>query len=156
MNRTATHRPTLVANVALAAASLAIVFGGAEAALAWRDSRWRARFDDSSENRVLCTSPADDPRLLYTMRPNACSANSRGYLDTEHSIKKPDGVFRIVVIGDSIAAGQGVAREERFASRIGARLADRGVELVVLARAGYSTSQELVVLESEAFMYEPI
>jgi lysophospholipase L1-like esterase len=89
------------------------------------------------------------------MRPGACSANSKGYADVEHSLNKPRDVLRIVVIGDSIAAGQGVAREERFSSRMAQALGDRRVEIVVLARIGYSTAQELVILDSEAFSYEP-
>ena len=151
----ATPRSTTVANLALSMVSLAVVFGLAEGALAWRDGRWRGRFEDSFRGRVLCTTASEDARLIYTLRPNACSSNSKGYPDAEVSAKKDEGVFRVVVIGDSIAAGQGVARDERFAARLGPTSAGRRLEVVVLARPGYSTSQELVILESEAFSYQP-
>jgi lysophospholipase L1-like esterase len=145
----------MVANLALTVVSLTVVFGAAEGALAWRDWRWRARFEDSFHGRILCTTAADDARLIYTLRPNACASNSKGYPDAEASARKADGVFRVVVIGDSVAAGQGVAREERFAARLAPNSAGRRLEVIVLARPGYSTSQELVILESEAFSYQP-
>jgi lysophospholipase L1-like esterase len=153
--RMGTSRSTLVANLALAATSLAVVFGVAEAALAWRDWRWRAGFENRLQGGLPCTARADDARLLYTVRPHACSSNSQGYPDAEHSLSKPDGVFRVVVIGDSVAVGQGVAREERFVTRLAVNPGDRRLEVVLLARPGYSTSQELVILESEAFSYAP-
>lgn len=152
-----TFGSALVINLGVLAASIVVVFGVAEGALALRDWRWRTRFDDQYGRRLLCTAPSDDPRLLYTMRAGECDANSQGYPDAEHTLAKPDGVFRIVVIGDSIAAGQGVERPERFASLLAASLnrTDRPVEVITLARPGYSTAQELVILEKEAFAYRP-
>lgn len=35
-----------------------------------------------------------------------------------YSIEKPDGIFRILVLADSIAYGQGVKRNETFSKQI--------------------------------------
>src|SRR6185436_16109066 len=96
--------------------------------------------------------------LVYELVPGRCGANSRGFLDEEHAVPGPPGVARIVVIGDSVAQGVGVDPQDAFPRRLGRLLdADGGArtEVVVLARAGYSTSQELRLLESEAPRYAP-
>ena len=103
--------------------------------------------------------PSDVPGLIYTYRPSGNGTNSQGYFDDEYPLQKPAGVFRIVVIGDSLAAGQFVDRKESFPKLIERRLnespIDRRFEVIVLARSGYSTSQELVLLRGEAFQYQP-
>ena len=43
-----------------------------------------------------------------------CGANSHGYLDRDFPFEKQAGVRRAVVIGDSIAQGDGVAPGESF------------------------------------------
>ncbi len=58
--------------------------------------------------------PADVPGLIYTHAPHVRGANSQGYIDAEHSLEKPHGVSRIVVIGDCVARGQGVGLEQSF------------------------------------------
>ena len=67
-------------------------------------------------------------------------------------------MFRIVLIGDSVAAGQGVQREARFGERLSSLLSassGRAVEVVNLALSGYSTDQELIVLEQWGLRYQP-
>ena len=64
--------------------------------------------------RELCMQADDDPDLIYSFKPNKCGANSKGYQDDEHSFKKGLNLFRIVIIGDSIAQGQGVKRKDSF------------------------------------------
>jgi hypothetical protein len=98
--------------------------------------------------------PSDRPGLVYEGVPN-CKAgvltNSRGYPDRQHSLAKPPGVFRIVAIGDSVAAGYPAGWQTSF-PRL---LENKHVEVVFLGQTGYCTAQELVLLESEAFAYHP-
>jgi lysophospholipase L1-like esterase len=64
-----------------------------------------------------------------------------------------------VIVGDSVAQGQGVKLEESFGRVLERTLNDLSpknrYEVIVLARTGYSTSQELILLEKEAFLYDP-
>ena len=138
-----------VADAALALAGLAIVAVAMEVML-------RLEHRQLAAGRDLCTRAAEDAELVYTYVPGKCGANARGFPDRERDLAKPAGVFRIALIGDSVAEGEGVARDESFGRRLEAGLAERGAfEVVLLARTGYSTSQELAVLEREAYRYDP-
>jgi lysophospholipase L1-like esterase len=111
------------------------------------------------KGRELCTTYAKDPRLIYTYIPNKCENNSQGYRDSEHSYKNVDGSFRIVLIGDSVANGDGVKLDESFGKLLENQLNEssdyKNLEVIVLVRSGYSTSQELIILENEAIKYNP-
>lgn len=111
-------------------------------------------------SRKLCTKRASNPDLIYTFVPNKCGANSQGYFDHEYRFRKSPEVFRIIVIGDSVAQGLGLDREDNFGKILEKKLnssfkSKKKVEVVVLARSGYSTSQELIILKDEALKYEP-
>jgi len=112
------------------------------------------------QNRELCTMRATDTRLIYTYVPNTCEANAKGYNDAEYDYEKDPAIYRIVIIGDSVAAGP--SSTENFGKILEKRLntnssphRGKAYEVIVLARSGYSTSQELVILEDEAFQYNP-
>jgi hypothetical protein len=112
------------------------------------------------QNRELCTMRATDARLIYTYVPNTCEANTKGYNDAEYDYEKDPAIYRIVIIGDSVAAG--LSSTENFGKLLEQRLntkasphRGKAYEVIVLARSGYSTSQELVILEDEAFQYHP-
>ena len=111
-------------------------------------------------DRELCTTRATDPRLIYTYVPNTCGANAHGYLDVDHAYEKRPALYRLVIIGDSVAAG--LSRTESFGKLLEHRLntsapPPRGssYEVIILARSGYSTAQELILLADEAFQYHP-
>ncbi len=144
-----------IAGLLLASLSLTLLALAAEVVLRWQDAKARERALERDPSRELCTEP--DPVLVYRYAANRCGFNSRGYRDGEHDAAKLPGVLRFVVIGDSVAAGDGVAIEERFDRVLARRLAEAGVrvEIVNLARTGYSTSQELIVLEREGYAYHP-
>lgn len=81
------------------------------------------------------------------------STNSRGWRDREHAFAKPAGVRRVVAIGDSFTFGTEVNDGERFTDLL--QQPESGQEVVNLGVAGYGPDQELRVLETEAFRYEP-
>jgi len=139
----------------LAMTSLTLVAGVAEVALRVRESWKREEIRAESPGRELCTEP--DPDLVYRYRAGHCDFNARGFHDADHAASPAPGTLRLAVIGDSVAVGQGVDIEERFDRVLVRRLAARGVaaEAVNLARTGYSTSQELLLLERDAYAYQP-
>src|SRR5579863_5146013 len=77
------------------------------------------------------------------------SSNRLGYRDRDHELAKPPGVYRIVVLGDSIAAGLRVDRtEDIFPEVLERLLRQRGLnaEVVNLSVSGYNTQQEVETL----------
>lgn len=85
-------------------------------------------------------------------------SNSLGFRDVEHPVAKQPGVLRILVLGDSVAAGQGVARfEDTFPPLLEENLRRGGLPAEVLSFAvtGYNTQQEVETLADKGLAYEP-
>ncbi len=78
--------------------------------------------------------------------------NRRGFRDRDRPYER-GAKRRIAVVGDSTAWGWGVEAGERFSDIMERRL--EGWEVVNLAQAGYSTDQELLLLECEGLAYHP-
>lgn len=83
--------------------------------------------------------------------------NSDGMRDIEHALEKPDGTYRIAVIGDSYLSGQEVGFEDTFFRRMQHVLDGRGrnVEVLGFGVRGFGTDQEYRLLEHYALKYEP-
>jgi lysophospholipase L1-like esterase len=83
--------------------------------------------------------------------------NSLGYRDKEFDIEKPEGKYRIVVIGDSFAFGQGLPVEDRFSNIIEQKLNKHGQQYEVLniSRPGQGTADELAVLKEVVLPLSP-
>jgi lysophospholipase L1-like esterase len=84
--------------------------------------------------------------------------NSLGYRDTEHSIEKEEGSYRIVVLGDSIAAGLHVlSYEDTFPWLLQAYLREADVEADVInfGVSGYNTDQEIATLRARGVDFDP-
>lgn len=149
--------------LAVSLATFAICFALLEAGLAFSQGRLQARLEQAYQNRNWCYRQSTHPELLYEGEPAVprCGTNSHGYRDSEHAYTKPPGTQRIVIIGDSVAIGQGIPARSTFASRLQRRLNARpGVaavptEVIVLGQSGYSTSQELFLMEHIAPRYDP-
>ncbi len=118
------------------------------------------------ENKMsVCFTPSPNTELLYAFVPHSvdphCEGNAHGYRDYEYDVQKGSQTFRVVVIGDSIAQGYGVELDETFAKVLEKQLRhykpeeNYKIEVIILARAGYSTSQELIVLNEEALAFSP-
>ncbi len=84
--------------------------------------------------------------VTYTM--NALGA--RGPL-IAHA--RQPGTPRILLLGDSVTWGFGVADDESLPAALSTRLRD--VEVVNLGVAGFGTAQELVLLREEGLAYQP-
>jgi lysophospholipase L1-like esterase len=101
--------------------------------------------------------------LVYTGRELSFydylgASNSLGFRDREHAVAKPAGVYRIVVLGDSIAAGLHVERNEDVFPPILERLLVQGglrAEVIDLAVSGYNTQQEVEMLREKGLQYHP-
>jgi lysophospholipase L1-like esterase len=110
-----------------------------------------------------------DPELGWVGRPHArgpfsgwestseVALNSRGFRDREVNEAKPPGIFRVVVLGDSITWGQGVAQTERYPDLLTGLLGRKGVpvEVVNLAVGGYGTDQEYLLFRGQGRRFCP-
>jgi hypothetical protein len=115
---------------------------------------------------------APDPHLGWTLRPGAegwymgeghayVRINSAGLRDREHSIKKPDGVYRVAVLGDSYAEALQVDVKDTFWSLLERHVEQcafrpgKRIEVINFGVSGYGTAQEYLQLESTAIHYRP-
>lgn len=113
-----------------------------------------------------------DPYLPYKPRPfsvisgrshsNEYDAeykhNSLGLRDTEHTIAKPDGTFRILGLGDSFTYGQGVNFEETYLYRLEKMLNERKenhpkVEIIKAGIPRFFPEPERILLEKYGLKY---
>lgn len=79
--------------------------------------------------------------------------NSRGLRsDREYGAAKPAGSFRVVVLGDSMAAGQFLPNESRFSELLERRC--RSVEVINLGLEGSGTDQQLLLYEHLGLTFE--
>jgi SAM-dependent methyltransferase len=79
--------------------------------------------------------------------------NSQGIrADREYSTAKPPGVRRIVVVGDSMPAGQFVTNEDRFGEFLERSVPN--LEVINLALEGSGTDQQILLYEHIGLQYE--
>ena len=85
--------------------------------------------------------------------------NSAGFRGPDRTPQKPPGVFRIVVIGDSVAMGWGVLYDHTYAARLeralNARPGSQTVQVLDIALAGLNTYTAVGRLISVGLSYEP-
>lgn len=95
----------------------------------------------------------------WTVEGKAYVANNgAGFRDREHGLAKPDGVYRIAVLGDSFTEARAIPLDETYWSIAGERLAaclGSPVEMLNFGVNGYGTAQELITLKDHALAYEP-
>lgn len=113
--------------------------------------------------------PGADERRVYELAPGAHGTfarqplriNSAGFRDRERPAKKQAGVFRMAVLGDSVAFGCGVRAEDRLSDILERFLneyspaAGTQYECLNFAAPGYNTVMELATLRDCALQYSP-
>ncbi|MCE5276690.1 MAG: tetratricopeptide repeat protein [Planctomycetaceae bacterium] len=99
----------------------------------------------------------DNPILGYELVPNRPGVNSVGQRDVEHTIEKPAGVRRIVILGDSVV--EGITLETKWENLIAWHLQKRydksKTEILNFGVRGYCTLAEVELLESKALQFKP-
>jgi len=83
--------------------------------------------------------------------------NSAGFMDREWNKIKPEGVTRIVVLGDSMTEAIQVENGADFQSILEKKLIQRGnkVEVLNFGLSGQNTAQEYLTLKEYALAYRP-
>lgn len=115
-----------------------------------------------------------DPYLPYRPRPSsvqtlrsasgefefAYAHNRFGFRDTDHSLKKPPGVFRILGLGDSFTYGDGVGFDQTYLYRLERLLNSRAgshprVEIIKAGIFGYTAEPERLLLQHYGLAFDP-
>lgn len=101
--------------------------------------------------------PMDEPGRLYALKPNGDNTNSQGFNERELPLEKPPDTWRVVVMGDSVTFGGGVAREEAYPRVAEAILRERGLkaEIINLAVYGYDADQVAATLQYRGWLFHP-
>lgn len=86
--------------------------------------------------------------------------NSFGFRDVEHSLKKPEGVFRILALGDSMTYGEAVSFQDSYLYRLEEMLNSREgthprVEIIKAGISRYFPEAERLLLEHYGINFSP-
>jgi hypothetical protein len=133
----------LAASAALAIASVAAALGAGELGvrLLYRD--------------LTTTSPIESWFGLRWKEAHL-RRNRFGFRDGEFSVRKPPGVYRIVVVGDSFTAAMGIPEEERYTELVESALAARRpVEVLQFANPGAELDDHVQTLERAVLAVDP-
>ncbi len=127
-------------NTALTIASVLITFLVADYLIAIVDPDW-------SRDRQIPVRKADAP-YLFELDPHEAGNNSLGLRGPEIAADKPDDVYRIIVLGDSVTYGVYVSARQAFPALIEAQLAKqnidgRRVEVINAGVPAYTTYNQL-------------
>jgi hypothetical protein len=86
------------------------------------------------------------------------SISSAGLRDSEHSYQKPEGTFRILLLGDSFVEGLQVPLEHTVGKQLEARLTSAPGARVEVINGGVSrfgTDNEILFYDFEGWKYDP-
>jgi len=113
--------------------------------------------------KPFCFRASSIPGLIYEMVPNlnkeGIQTNSLGIRDREYQIPKPQGTFRILILGDSIAYGLNLKRKDIFSKSLQELLNSAqhkiNYEVINAAIPGYNTMQEYIAFVNKWYVYKP-
>ena len=86
--------------------------------------------------------------------------NKHGYRDYEYSLKKPEGVFRVLILGDSQTFGSGIKNlEETWVKKLEAKLQNErrneSIEVLSISGPGWNSDTHLYELFKNGFKFNP-
>ena len=153
-------RAPLTAALTIASTILALAFGeGVTRLLGLAPGVARIVVDQPDSPLQL----SEDSLQVYELKPGFSSlahpefrTNAHGLRGPERAIPKPSGVFRVVLLGDSVVEGIGVKREaDTVASQLEGMLAKDGVEVLNAGVRGYNTQAAVTLLGRRVLPYDP-
>ena len=99
------------------------------------------------------------PYLNYTLNPMLEDVNDYGYRGAAVTIPKPDGIFRIVILGGSTTYGHALIVNEAYPAQLQRILREQHnlpqVEVVNLGVPGYFSLDSLINLATRGLALEP-
>ncbi|MHC4143525.1 MAG: tetratricopeptide repeat protein [Planctomycetota bacterium] len=101
------------------------------------------------ELKANCRS--DDPDFIQTYE----RTNSHGQRDTERTLQKPDGVRRVLLLGDSVVEGYGLRESETISRQLEDLYPDGSTEVLNFGVSAYCTRAEVELLEVKGLRFDP-
>ena len=122
-------------------------------------------FTDSSHTEVKIPDYIQllpDSGRYYGLKPSLAapiSTNTHGYRGKEFAQEKASGVYRIIMLGDSITFGNSVPWDKTFSVILEDQLNNtnttRKFEIINLSISGYNTQQQLATLKEMGLSLNP-
>lgn len=81
--------------------------------------------------------------------------NSKGLREKEYEYNKPNGIKRIIFLGDSFTWGYKVESKERFTDILQSNFLTENFQVINMGVGGYAMDQELLTLKEEGVKYNP-
>jgi len=101
------------------------------------------------ELKANCRS--DTPDFIQTYE----RTNSHGQRDKERTLRKPDGVRRVLLLGDSVVEGYGLRESETIPRRLEDLYGDGSTEVLNFGVSAYCTRAEVELLEVKGLQFAP-
>jgi lysophospholipase L1-like esterase len=107
------------------------------------------------------TAASATPTSTTTPPPDPHERNAQNFRDDhDYAVAKPEGVTRVLVIGDSMAFGWGVDLKDGLAEqteqRMNAKAPDgKRVEVLNLSQPTFNTIAEITLLRTQGLAYDP-
>lgn len=110
---------------------------------------------------------SDNPVLGYELKPNFRSktpdntetfsyTNAFGQRDSERELSKKANTKRIIILGDSVVAGHGIADlNDTISKQLEMLLQPNNIEVLNFGVGGYSTIGEIELLKTKAIKFAP-
>jgi len=151
-------------NTGLFFGSLIVVLGILECALRIAGYNPFGEFFEN-EGRSVFIQPSPDAQRIFEAAPNTqgkgwgtdISINSHGFRGREYALAKPQDVYRIVVLGDSITFGNNLPENKNYPARLENIFINNGkqAEVLNLGLGGYDTLQEVATLQDVGLQFSP-
>jgi|GEM_PF-747619 len=136
----------LLIRLSVPAAAVLLTLLAAEAGIrAYQAVRRRAAPPPTEQAPPEPLHVVTDGPHLYALNPRHPDVSGQGTRDDEVAVPKPAGVFRVLVLGDSLAYGAAVPPDRTFPNRLEALLREKypGAEVVNAGVSGYTAYNEL-------------
>ena len=101
------------------------------------------------ELKANCRS--DDPDFIQTYE----RTNAHGQRGRERILRKPEGVNRILLLGDSVVEGYGLRESETISRQLEGLYTDGSTEVLNFGVSAYCTRAEVELLEVKGLPFDP-
>jgi len=94
---------------------------------------------------------SDAPDFIQTYE----RTNAHGQRDKERTVRKPDGVTRVLLLGDSVVEGYGLRQVDTLSSQLENLIADDSTEVLNFGVSAYCTRAEVELLKVKGLQFDP-